>query len=74
MRSLCNQTRVVLAYDLDTVLQVDAPLDTVNVERVADFLARQKDAQYLLVTHRPQVGCWSALQLCCFLMNDSHCC
>lgn len=35
--------------------EIDAALDTANVERIADYLAAQHDAQYLLVTHRPQM-------------------
>lgn len=36
-------------------LQVDAALDTTNVERLASYIKAQKSAQYIVVTHRPEV-------------------
>ncbi len=47
---------------------MDAALDTANVERIAEYLAAQRGAQYLLVTHRPQVGS------CCGLNPDPDAC
>lgn len=51
-------------YETETAvgMQIDAALDTANVERIADYLAAQHGAQHLLVTHRPQVRLMASLQ------------
>ncbi len=35
--------------------EIDSALDTSNAGRVADYIASQKGAQYLVVSHKPQV-------------------
>lgn len=35
--------------------EIDCALDTANATRVADYIASQKSAQYLVVSHKPQV-------------------
>ncbi len=32
----------------------------VNAGRVADYIRSQRDAQYLVVSHKPQVSYWGA--------------
>lgn len=44
--------------------EIDSALDTSNASRVADYIASQKDAQYLVVSHKPQV-CFSPCHSCC---------
>lgn len=36
--------------------EIDCALDTSNATRVADYIVSQKSAQYLLVSHKPQVN------------------
>ena len=43
--------------------EIDSALDTSNASRVADYIASQKDAQYLVVSHKPQV-CFSPCHSC----------
>ena len=38
--------------------EVDCALDTSNAARVAAYLQRQAAAQYIVVSHKPQVGQW----------------
>ena len=35
--------------------EIDSALDTSNASRVADYISSQKGAQYLVVSHKPQV-------------------
>ena len=44
--------------------EIDSALDTSNAGRVADFIALQHGAQYLVVSHKPQVSpcCCSGVQ------------
>lgn len=37
--------------------EIDSALDTSNASRVADYIASQTEAQYLVVSHKPQVQC-----------------
>lgn len=40
--------------------EIDSALDTRNASRVADYIASQTGAQYLVVSHKPQVqSCYS---------------
>lgn len=51
-----SSVKKLIVFTTSQSPQVDAALDTANVERIAEYLAAQRGAQYLLVTHRPQVG------------------
>jgi chromosome segregation protein len=35
--------------------EIDCALDTLNATRVAEYISRQQDAQYIVVSHKPQV-------------------
>lgn len=43
--------------------EIDSALDTSNASRVADYIASQTGAQYLVVSHKPQVRC--SIRLSC---------
>lgn len=44
--------------------EIDCALDTSNATRVADYIAAQKSAQYLVVSHKPQVMPQILVTLC----------
>lgn len=44
--------------------EIDSALDTSNAGRVADYIAAQHGAQYLVVSHKPQVQCFDCYLAC----------